>query len=341
MLKTSLSLSVRLYRRQQILQFVRNFFSDRGLVEVIPNILSPALPTEPTIYPFQVEWQRGSGNHQHLFLATSPESILKKLIAKGLGECFAIGHSFRNLESAGALHQPEFLMLEWYRQQSNYLKLMRETQELIGYVANQLINVTKNFKFARQITYQDKIIKFDKPWPTLSLVDLFQQWANIDLIQACQANHLVKLAKKKGYEINNASFEQLFNQIFLNEIEPHLTQEAFFLTDFPSQISPLARARKDHPDLAERFELYLAGMEIANGCSEQDDSNSVKSTFQQEMTERNKYNLGVFSPIDEEFVAAVRQTAALNLAGAGLGLDRLAMLLVDTTEISEVTGIKY
>lgn len=220
--------------RQKLVTQIRQFFLDRHFQEITIPILHPFIPVEPNIYPFTTTWSLSQSKKQKLFLATSPESYLKQLISQGLGDCFAISSCFRNLENIGPHHQPEFLMLEWYEIDKNYLDIIATAQELL-----------KSFGFSN-----------------------FQ-----------------KLSLKKFFSTFPAT-EPDFNQFFLNHVEPRLPTDPVFLTDYPAFLSPLAaesgeankffvpplrEARKilsASQSIAQRFELYINRVEIANGCTE-------------------------------------------------------------------------
>lgn len=312
--------------REEVIKSTRQFFFNQNFHEVITPSVNNAIPTEPNLYPFITKWNTFSETRD-LYLSASPERGLKIMLGKGIGNCFAIGKSFRNLEGAGSLHIPEFLMLEWYRENATYEKIIKDTQELI--VA---INSSK-----KTITYQGRTINLDEKWEILSLVDLFKKYAGLNMEEIVDENVLFKKAEKKGYSLKGASFSSLFDQILVNEIEPNLPKMLFFLIDFPSRISPLCAIKKDKPYLSERFEFYMFGMEIANGNTENIDYKMVEDRFKKEQEYRQKNNRE-YSPIDTEFIEALKQMSdsGTTYAGIGLGIDRLAMIMADTALITDV-----
>lgn len=278
-----MSISNQIITRQLVITTCRQFFLDNGFTEVTIPILNQSLPAEPNIYPFTTEWSPSQGKPQKLFLATSPESYLKKLISQGLGNCFAISPCFRNLENIGPHHHPEFLMLEWYEIGKNYQDIITTTQKLLK---------TFNFKKTKNLSLQ----KFFKTYP---------------------------------------SNEPDFNQQFLNLVEPRLPLDPTFITDYPAYLSPLAAIKEDaitkgqrrgeviffrsvqrgnaldrsekivtNQSLAQRFELYINRVEIANGCTE-------------------NLNPSI----------AVPWGSIPPCAGCGLGIDRLAMILSGSDSI--------
>lgn len=310
--------------RNRVIKAIRHFFDKRGFQEIITPVLNQSLPLEPTLYAFKTEWSTLNGT-KDLFLATSPEASLKKMLAAGIGNCYSVGKSFRNLESSGPQHNPEFLMLEWYRENANYLDIITDTKELISFVSNQIKPVA------------NQPVSLPAEWQILSLVDLFKQHTGFDLAKLVDEQVLISAMKQKGYTVAKHTWEQLFNQVFLNEIEPYLPQTPFFLVDFPAKISPLCQPQPDRPWLAERFEVYLGGMEIGNGNTEFLDVNQVTKSFELEKQHRRQHQV-LTPPIDQEFLAALKILAGTGktYAGIGLGLDRFAMWLAGVEDIKRV-----
>ncbi|MCL5797680.1 MAG: hypothetical protein M1366_02675 [Patescibacteria group bacterium] len=332
-----------IFVRENITKSVRKFFEREKFHEVETPVLNSSLPLEPNIHPFATEWKRVKGEKK-IYLSTSPEAGLKKMIAAGIGNCFSIGHSFRNLEDAGTLHNPEFLMLEWYREDADYKDIMENCERLVSYLflknkeqitENKKTSVKKDVNNRNILTYQNRTISFRRPWQRITMTDLFGKYAGLDLDEIIDDEVLRRKAKEKGYDIKSADWEQLFNQIFLNEIEPKLSPTPHFITDFPSRISPLCKPRKDKPYLAERFEFYLFGTELGNGNSENTDSQLIRSRMKEEMVYRSEKKID-FAPIDELFLAALEKMKSKSWAGIGLGLDRLAMILADTKNIKSL-----
>ena len=307
--------------RGEVIKAIRRFFEQRSFQEIISPVLNRSLPLEPTLFAFQTNWSTSKGEQQ-LFLSTSPEACLKKMLAAGVGNCYSLGKSFRNLENSGPQHNPEFLMLEWYRENANYLDIIQETQDLINFVQQQLGD-----QVAPPVTAT-------KNWPSLSLVDFFSQYAQLDLETLIDDQSIKLIMEERGYQVNDETWEQLFNQIFLNEIEPHLPATPFFLVDFPAKISPLCQIQASRPWLAERFEIYLGGWEIGNGNTEALDTELIKRHFQAEVQAR-KARAKFCPPIDQEFLAALAQlkTTGKSYAGIGLGVDRLTMWLTMKDDI--------
>lgn len=319
--------------RNEVIKAIRSFFERQNFQEVITPVFNTALPLEPNIYSFQTTWKTSSGSRE-FYLTTSPESQLKKMLAAGIGNCFSIGKCFRNLEGSGALHNPEFLMLEWYREDATYEQIMKDVQQLIREVKASVD------EYLQRSSSQ---LSSDTHWPILSLVDLFKKHADIDIESSIDDQALKQIAQQKGYDVKDASWSQLFDQIFLNEVEPHLPKSPFFLTDFPARTSPLCTVKKDTPYLAERFELYMGGIEIANGNTENLDVKMITSAFKSELQQGKSSDQSV-APIDQSFLDAIAELQKNNTsyAGIGLGIDRLTMILagIDNIQAFDSFGIQ-
>ena len=317
-----------LFIREVVIAAIRECFSKKKYHEVVAPILNASLPLEPNFYSFEATWHFVD-HSAPVFLPTSPEAALKKMLAMGLGNCFSIAKSFRNNEIAGTQHNPEFLMLEWYQEDSTYRDVMTETQKLLQFVAKKAA--------AFDVQTEERSALLFESWAMLSLADLFEEHIGVSLESVVTEVALFAVAQAKGYSTDNATWSEVFDQLFINEIEPFLPQSPFFLIDFPTRISPLCKPRSDRPFLAERFEVYLAGMELGNGNTENTDEQSVRVMFEKEAEFRKKQNLHSH-PFDKEFLAALRtlRETKKSYAGIGLGVDRLAMCVAGVTDIAEI-----
>lgn len=324
---------------QQLVDLIRDFFHQENFQEIITPILNSSLPSEANIYPFTTQWHQ-INREKTFFLSPSPESSLKKALASGVSNCFTIAHCFRNLENTSCLHRPEFLMLEWYRTRADYRQIMRDCQNLLIFLASHLKSEKTAIKQADCQT----------DWPVLSLDQLFQKYLAIDLRSLAEQKKIIKLANSKHYQTQGASWQTIFEQLFLNEILPHLSNKKlhssiFFLTDYPSKISPLCQPRQDQSALAERFELFIKQVEIVNGNTELTDAQLVKQHFQQELQYRQNNKLAS-PPIDQDFLQALKilaeknQTNGQQIAGAGLGIERLVMTFLGLTDIADLDFFK-
>lgn len=283
--------------REKIIKSIREFFYQQNFHEVIIPILNDTVPIESNLYPFVTEWKTRE-KKQTYFLPMSPERSLKIKLAQGIGNCFSIGHSFRNLENRGSLHNPEFLMLEWYRENSNYKEIMQDVIKLLRFI-----------KF-----YINSDINIPDQWPIYSIPDLFKKYAPIDIDKAIK--------------------QDIYDKVFVNEIESRLPDSPIFLIDFPSIISPLCQPKKDKPYLAERFEFYINKIELGNGNTENLDYLSIKKNFEKGKEKRKKKKF-IDQPIDTDFLSALKamKESGKSYAGIGVGIDRLAMLFSDVKSI--------
>ena len=290
--------------RENLIKIIREFFYTRKFHEVITSVLNTALPLEPNLRPF-ITTHKYKNIKETFYLAMSPERELKKMLAEGMGNCFSFTPSFRNYELVGPLHFHEFIMLEWYRKNAVYTDIMKDIEALLKIISRQM---------------KSTIIMENKSFPRISLNDLFEEkiGKKIDSL-IDDKEQLWKIAEKKGYKIEKkTTWHELFDQLFVNEIETTFSSEPFFLTDFPAHISPLCKKQESNPFLAERFELYINRVEIANGNTENTDTKSIRMVFEQEHKKTGM-------PIDEEFLAWLELMKHSSYAGVGLGIDRLAM----------------
>jgi EF-P lysine aminoacylase GenX len=323
--------------KQALIQITRDFFLEKNFTEVETPLLYPAYPLEPGINLFETAWYHSRSPDQEnptpkttpLYLSPSPETHLKKLLAQGIGDCFTITKAFRN-EPSSSQHSPEFTILEWYEIDKDYQNLMDSTQSLIYYLSQKLKN-------SSQISYQNQKIKLSPPWPRISLNEAFKEFAQIDLSQNLDSNSLQESAQKKGYAISSPDeWEPLYNQIFLNEVEPGLFKkyhsQPFILYDYPTILSPLCKSKKD--GFSERFEFYVAGLELGDCYTELTDPSSQEKNFKNESTFRQKYGLPTH-PYDQQLISALKKGLP-PCSGIAVGLDRLAMLFANTTNIKDV-----
>lgn len=296
--------------REAFVNTTREFFKEQEFHEVIPAILNPAVPNEPYLYPFTTGWANHGEKHM-FYLPTSPERALKIALGEGMGDCFAIGHSFRNLESSGSLHSPEFLMLEWYRENADYLQIMEDVKTYVTYVRDHVES------FPKSTRYLDS-------WRTVSIRDVFEKLFCIDYEKIIMNDNIIfACASRLEYSTKCATWRQLFDQIMVNEIESQLPDGAVFLVDFPSRVSPLCKVKDNESHIAERFELYINKVEIANGNNESLDVKHIQELFEKESKVSG-------APIDVNFLDALQnmKNSKQQFAGVGLGIERLMMVLL-------------
>lgn len=286
-----------LRRRAMLLQAIRRFFIDRDYLEVDTPVRVPAPAPEAYIVP------EPSGDW---FLQTSPELCMKRLLAAGAGRIFQICKCFRQAER-GARHLPEFTMLEWYRADIDYRDLMTECEELFLFLLRE-------FTGRDRLETPAGVFPFAPPWERLTVAEAFSRYASIPVAEA--------LAQDR------------FDEILVTQVEPELGREKpTFLMDYPAPLAALARLRPDHQEVAERFEIYLNGLELANGFSELVDPAEQRRRFAAERL-RIEADGRRPGPLPDKFLAAL--AAMPPAAGIALGVDRLAMLFAGAETIDEV-----
>ncbi|MBN2061206.1 MAG: EF-P lysine aminoacylase GenX [Deltaproteobacteria bacterium] len=285
-----------LWRRAASIQAIRKFFINHDYLEIeTPNLIStPAPETHIDAIP--------AGN---AFLHTSPELCMKRLLSYGHSRIFQICKCYREGER-GKIHLPEFTMLEWYRTGADYMDIMDECEAMIAFVAQAL-------GAGEVIEYLGGRIDLKRPWERVTLKSMFDQYATISVEEAI---HLDR-----------------FDEIIVDEIEPRLKgPRPVFLYDYPQSLAAFARLSKDSK-WAERFELYMGGLEIANAFSELTDAREQRIRFEKEIERRKKLGKKGY-PIPEKFLEDLPNMSPA--AGIALGIDRLIMLLCDKAEIDKV-----
>lgn len=308
--------------RQALYASLRRFFVSRGFDEVETPILVPAAGMEPHIDPFEVSFvpQTDLGRARGLYLHTSPEYAMKRLLADGCGPIFQLCKVFRNGEIA-ALHNPEFSLLEFYRPGVDYQAIMDDLEQALSTAEGEL--------------GQGRGVFAQLPYERLTVREAVQRHAGFDLAQCPDAKTLAAAASNAGVRVGGAdSFEDVFFHLFLQKLEPRLgEQRPTFLLEYPASMASLARLKPGDPSVAERVELYVRGVELANGFSELTDANEQRARLIEERDYRLRTGRTA-PPLDEEFLAAVGRMPPS--AGIAVGLDRVLMLMLGHERISEV-----
>ena len=318
----------RLKQRHRMLQNIRTYFNEQGFLEVDTPILVKAPSPESQIAPFRV------GDD---FLIPSPEFQMKRLLVGGFEKIYQITPCFRGKE-IGHWHNPEFTLLEWYRAFERLEGLVQDLEGILEAVAETSLHVRHH-----RLQCQGTPINLNPPWPQRTVAELFQQHLGIDLLEANSAPQLQKAALRKGYAPALAHVPEDYEQLFfaLWEIfENQLGQEAPLLVyDWPMPLASLAQQRKDRPSVAERVELYIAGIELANGFGELTDPKAQQERFEKNLLERKKKQQPPV-PLDDAFLASLQEGLPPS-AGMALGIDRLVMLFSGASHIREVLCFAY
>jgi len=317
--------------KEKVVQTIRQYFLDKSFHEIETPTLLPSIPLEPNLYPLKTCWTH---KNIDLYFVTSPESSLKKLIAEGIGNCFSISKVVRDLEDIGPTHNLEFSMLEWYEISKNYKDLAKTTQDLVIYIY-RAIRKFLNKKPTNLLNYQNQTIDLSPPWHSFTLKQLFEDFAHLDLSENLTFSAIKKTTTKKGYNTKGVtSWEPLYTQIFINEIESKLpTDKPVIIFDYPTQISPLCTPCPNHPGFSQRFEFYIGGMEIGNAYTESTSSKNILAHTKKEQQFRKRHRLPTH-PYDKNFISSCNKLPPCS--GIGLGIDRLAMLFSNSINIKNV-----
>jgi lysyl-tRNA synthetase class 2 len=317
--------------REQVIHAIRDFFKTEGFHEVDTPLLVQNPGTEPYLEVFKTQLKTLNYPNKDAYLSTSPELFMKKLLSSGLGNIYTICKSFRNDEGLSSFHNHEFTILEWYRVEADYLDIMQDCENLLLFILNKLkLNKNNNI-----LNYQNNDYDLSAPWERISVSDAFNIYAGIQKDEMLEKDKLVLAAKNKGYAVTNSTtWEQAYNQILLNEIEPHLGKnKPTILYDYPISQAALSKKKKNDPRFAERFEFYIGGIELGNAFSELTNPKEQKSRMVSELKERK--NLGKEEyKIDNDFIKAL-EMGMPNTGGIAVGVDRLVMLFSDSASIKD------
>ena len=308
--------------RSRIIAGIRTFLIERGFLEVETPMMQP-IPGGAMARPF-VTHHNALG--VDLYLRVAPELYLKRLIVGGFPRVFEINRNFRN-EGISTIHNPEFTMLEFYVAYADYTDLIALTEELIVRLAREILG-------AAVVEYQGQQINFAPPWRRWSYRQAILEVNGLDPSVLSDRSAAFKAAARLKVEVEkDADLVVILNEIFVETVEPRLVQPTF-ITDYPIEISPLARRKDSDPSLTDRFELYLAGREIANAFSELNDPLDQRKRFEAQVAQREAGDEEAHH-LDEDFLRALEHGMPPT-AGEGIGIDRLVMLFTNQASIRDV-----
>jgi lysyl-tRNA synthetase class 2 len=320
-----------LLARGRIKAALRSWFEAQGFIEVDTSALQVSPGNETHLSAFATELIDPDGTRRRLYLHTSPEFACKKLLAAGERRIFTFAQAFRNRER-GALHHPAFTMLEWYRAEEPYERLMQDSAELLRIAAEAAGTDVLRFRGRTADPFA--------PPDRITLAQAFSRFAGIDLLASlpdstCQRDALAAAATGVGIRVaDDDTWGDVFSRVLVERIEPRLGDgRATILTEYPAQLAALARPLPSDPRVAERFELYACGVELANAFGELTDPHLQRRRLEAEMAEKQRI-YGERYPIDEDFLAALAHMPPAS--GAALGFDRLAMLATGAARIEQV-----
>ena len=320
-----------LLARGRIKAAIRRWFEERGFVEVDTAALQVSPGNETHLHAFATELIGSGGDRRTLYLHTSPEFACKKLLAAGENRIFTFAPAFRNRER-GALHHPAFTMLEWYRARESYERLMEDCAALLAIAAEAADTST--------FIHGNRSVDPFLPPTRMTVAQAFDRFAGIDLLAALDEtrpgpNALAQAAQLAGIAVAaDDTWSDTFSRILVEKVEPNIGNgRATLLIEYPACQAALARRKASDPRVAERFELYACGVELANAFGELTDPDEQRRRFEAEMNEKQRI-YGERYPIDEDLLDALAHMPPAS--GAALGFDRLVMLATGASHIEQV-----
>ncbi|HEV7923582.1 MAG TPA: lysine--tRNA ligase [Thermoanaerobaculia bacterium] len=311
--------------RARLIALIRRWFDGHGFIEVETPMMQP-IAGGAAARPFVTHH---NALDLDLFLRIAPELYLKRLIVGGLQRVYEINRNFRN-EGISTQHNPEFTMLEFYQAYADYEVLIEETEDLLSGLVQEL-------RGGPVVTFRGNEISFARPFARFTMKEAIAHFGGIDAAQLGTRDGLVALMKQHGEyspsDIEKMNEGKLVAGLFEAVAEKHLIQPTF-ITDFPTEISPLSKQRPDDPNYVERFELYVGGMEVANAFSELNDADEQARRFAQQLSERERGDEEAHQA-DDDYVRAL-EYGMPPTGGEGIGIDRLTMIVTDSPSIRDV-----
>jgi lysyl-tRNA synthetase, class II len=309
--------------RAAITRIMRQFLDERGFLEVETPMMQP-IPGGATAKPFTTHHQ---ALDMELYLRIAPELYLKRLLVGGFDRVYEINRNFRN-EGLSSLHNPEFTMLEFYQAYATYEDLMDLTEELFCSLAQGIVG-------SLRFTYQGQEIDFGRPWRRLDLRASLTEVGGIPREVVADRGELLALAQQEGVQLRpGEGYGRALTKLFDMHVEAKLIQPTF-VVGYPTETSPLSRKNDDNPEVVDRFELFIAGREMANAFSELNDPDDQRRRFEDQMAAHAAGDEEMPHAVDEDFLLALEHGMP-PAAGEGIGIDRLVMLLTDSPSIRDV-----
>lgn len=309
--------------RSKLISACRRFMDNHEFMEVETPMMHP-IPGGALARPFVTHHNTLD---MDMFLRIAPELYLKRLVVGGFERVYEINRNFRN-EGISTRHNPEFTMIEFYEAYATYHDLMDFTEQLIRYLCDEVIN-------HRQISYQDVQIDFDKPFERMSIREAIRKHhpdishQDLDSVDACR-----KILDNLGLEYKKSDGQGKLHMILFEETVEHQLIQPTFITEYPTEVSPLARKSDANPEVTDRFEFFIAGREIANGFSELNDPEDQAERFKKQVEEKDAGDLEAMH-FDQDYIESL-EYGMPPTAGEGIGIDRLVMLFTDSPSIRDV-----
>ncbi len=314
-------------KRSQIIKEIRDFFTRCGFVEVETPMMH-SLVGGAAAKPFITHH---NALDMQLYLRIAPELYLKRLVVGGIERVFELNRNFRN-EGVDTKHNPEFTMIEWYMAYADYHTLMDMIEELVTTISQKINNTL-------QIQFGDLNIDLQRPWARLTMAEAIEKYGNISQDEIADYEKAKAAAEKLHIQVDSSwGHGKIISEIFEITAEEKLINPAFII-DYPKEISPLSKSKESNPELTDRFELFIAGMELSNGFNELNDPVDQEERFQKQVDSRNAGDEEACM-MDEDYIRAL-EYGLPPTAGAGMGIDRLVMLLTNQVSIRDVLLFPY
>ncbi len=308
-----------------ILKAIEEFLEKKGYLKIDLPVLSPALIPESYLEVFETEF-RYLNQKEKLYLTPSPELFLKRLLAYGVGDCYYLGKSFRNSDPPSTLHGFEFTMLEFYKMGASYMDIANEVLEMLQHIKFKI----QNSKFKMK----DIKLKLNR-WEKISVFEAFEKYAGISEKEFFNHSLFLKKAKQKGYQVDGFSYEDIWSQIYTQEIEPNLGKNGYptLIYDYPKEFAALAKSNEDGKT-AQRFEFYIDGVELGDCYTELTDWKEQEQRFLKEKKERKKQGK-IIHPVDKGFIEALKY-GLKPCSGIAIGVERLMMVFLGLESINQL-----
>lgn len=350
LLKKNPHLFNRYFVKENIIKASRKYFEHKNYHELESPIITSALPQERYLNVLETNIELKSSNKKGYIVPTT-ERFNKIILSAGLGNHFVITKVARGLEEISPNHSPEFTMMEWYELGKNYEFLMDDCENLIIFILKFLdlakekttsqlselkFHEIEDHKINLKKRYKDIEINFEKGWNKVSIPEKLKEVLEIELSEIYEYRNLLAFAKQRGYNVTeNDDWQTIFELIFTSEIETTLPKEKpLFLYNYPKIMCPLTKENPKNPLVCEKVELFIAGKEVANGYTELLDGFEQERRFKEEANARKNMGLKEIN-FDNELIEALK-SGIPEVAGIGMGLDRLAMIFANADNISEI-----
>jgi lysyl-tRNA synthetase class 2 len=307
-------------KRTKIIKMMREFLDKKDFIEVETPILQP-LYGGAAAQPFITKHNKLDMN---LYLRIADELYLKRLVIGGFERVYEVCKDFRN-EGMDKMHNPEFTMIELYQAYADYNDIMNLVEDMLTEIA---IEICGTHKFE----YDGNKIDLTKPWKRASIISLIEEYAKID-IEKMSIGEMVDFCKEHEIELESQTYGKVIDEIFKQFVEPNLIQPTFVI-DYPKEISPLAKSKPDNPQIVERFEVFISGLEIGNAFTELNDPIDQRARLEAQAEKRKLGDLSA-NQVDEDFLEAMEYGMSPT-GGLGLGVDRIVMLFTNSHSIKDV-----